>query len=196
MIQVGNGQYVSVLFIIPIIVDTYGHRFEVYTLVSEIQKNVDLVLEIKNVFKLEGEINSWECCFSFLNRSISLFPKEKIVLKPKEQKLIKMEAPFIDEISGLAIVKILDKLTQSVMMLKVKFAWNLVMLDIMNSSSEILILSPKVVVGILDVRSLGDYNIQQGVLQQNLFKFYRFESAENVCNQFNNWINSVKKEKN
>ena len=44
-----------------------------------------------------------------------------IVLKPKEQKLIKVEAPFIDEISGLAIVKILDKLTQSAIMLKVKF---------------------------------------------------------------------------
>ena len=35
-IQVGNGQFVSVLFIIPIIIDIHGHRFEVYTLVSEI----------------------------------------------------------------------------------------------------------------------------------------------------------------
>ena len=42
-------------------------------------------------------------------------------MKPKEQKLIKVEAPFIDEITGLAIVKILDKLTQSKIMLKVKF---------------------------------------------------------------------------
>ena len=29
-IQVGNGQYVGVLFIIPVIVDTHGHRFEVF----------------------------------------------------------------------------------------------------------------------------------------------------------------------
>ena len=49
-IQVGNGQYVSVLFIIPIIVDIHGHRFKLYTLVSEIHENVDLVLAIKNVF--------------------------------------------------------------------------------------------------------------------------------------------------
>ena len=33
------------------------------------------------------------------------FPKEHIILKPKEQKLIKIEAPYIDEISGLAIIK-------------------------------------------------------------------------------------------
>ena len=51
---------------------------------------------------------------------------------------------------------------------------NLVMLDIMNSSSEILILSPKEAIGILDLRSLGYYKIQQGVLQQNLSMFYKF----------------------
>ena len=46
--------------------------------------------------------------FQFLNRSLPIFPKECVVLKPKEQKLIKVKAPFIDEISGLAIIKILD----------------------------------------------------------------------------------------
>ena len=56
-IQVGNGQYVSVLFIIPVIVEIAGHRFEIYTLVSEIHDNLDLVLGIKNVFKLEGIFN-------------------------------------------------------------------------------------------------------------------------------------------
>ena len=54
-IQVGN---VSLLFVIPIIVDVHSHRPEVYTLVSEIHKNVDLVLGIKNVIELEGVINS------------------------------------------------------------------------------------------------------------------------------------------
>ena len=54
----------------------------------------------------------------------------------------------------------------------------------MNSSSEILI--PKEGIGILDFKSLGYYKIQQGVLQQNLSKFYKFKSAESVCNQFNN----------
>ena len=46
-IQVGNGQFVSVLFIIPVIIDVHGHKFEIYTLVSEIPENVDLVLELK-----------------------------------------------------------------------------------------------------------------------------------------------------
>ena len=42
-------------------------------------------------------------------------------IEAKEQKLIKVEALFIDEISGLAIIKVLDKNTQSMMMLKLKF---------------------------------------------------------------------------
>ena len=114
-IQVGSGQFVSVLFIIPVIINVHSDRFEIYTLISEIHENLDLVLGIKNVFKLEGVINSQECGFTFLNRSLPIFSKEHIVLKPKEQKMIKIEAPFIDEISGLAIIKILDGSTYSTM---------------------------------------------------------------------------------
>ena len=46
-IQVGNGQCISVLFIIPVIVEVHSYRFEIYMLVSEIHENVDLVLGIK-----------------------------------------------------------------------------------------------------------------------------------------------------
>ena len=49
-IQVGNGQYVSVLFVIPVIIDIHGHRFEIFTLVSEIHDNVDLVMGNEEYF--------------------------------------------------------------------------------------------------------------------------------------------------
>ena len=45
-IQVGNGQYVGVLFVIPVIVEINKHRLEVFTLVSKIFDNVDMVLGI------------------------------------------------------------------------------------------------------------------------------------------------------
>ena len=109
-IQVENRQFISVLFLIPIVIDIHGYRFEIFTLVSEIYENIDLVFGIKNIFELEGNINLQESCFSFLNRSIPFFPKEQIVLKPKEKKLIKkIEAPSVDEISGLAIINILNR---------------------------------------------------------------------------------------
>ena len=120
-IQVGNGQCVSVLFIIPVIIEVHGHRFEIYTLVSEIHENVDLVLGIKNVFKLEGVINSRDCRFKFLNRSVPIYPEKELILKPDEQKLVKVRAPFVDEISGLAIIKIIDGKTNSTLLIKLKF---------------------------------------------------------------------------
>ena len=57
-IQVGYGQFISVLLIITIRVDIHGHRLEIYTLVSKIHENIDLVLGIKNIFQLEGVMNS------------------------------------------------------------------------------------------------------------------------------------------
>ena len=45
---------------------------------------------------------------------------DHIILKPKKQKLIK--APFIDEISGLAIVKKLDGGNHSTLLIKLKHA--------------------------------------------------------------------------
>ena len=90
-IQVGNSQCVSVLFIIPLIVDIHGHRFKIYTLVSEIHEMV----------------------VKYLNRSIPIYPEREIILKPNEQKLVKVKVPFMDEISGLAIIKIIDGSTYS-----------------------------------------------------------------------------------
>ena len=73
----------------------------------------------------------------------------------------------MDEISGLAIIKILDKITHSMMMLKLKFMQNSVMLDITNNGLDTIIFKPEEMLGILDLRSLGYYKIKQGILQQS-----------------------------
>ena len=135
-IQVGNGQCVSILFIIPVIVDIHGHRFEIYTLVSEIHENVDLVLGIKNVFELEGIINSMDCQFEFLNRSVPICPEKEIILKLDEQKLVKVKALFVDEISGMAIIKIIDGGTYSTLLIKLKFTCNKAILDVKNTGKD------------------------------------------------------------
>ena len=164
-IQVGNGQCVSVLFIIPVIIDIHGHRFEIYTLVSEIHENIDLVLGIKNVFKLEGVINSRDCCFKFLNRSVPIFPEKEVILKPNEQILINVKAPFVDEISDMAIIKILDGGTYSTLLIKQKFMCNKAILDIVNKGKDTMIFKPEETIGIIDLRLLGYYKIKQGILQ-------------------------------
>ena len=180
-IQVGNGQCVSRLFIIPVITDIHGHRFEVHTLVSEIHENVDLVLGIKKMFELEGVIDSRDCCFKFLNRSVPIYPGKEMILKSNEQKLMKVKAPFIDKISGMAIIKILDGGTYSTLLIKLKFTHNKAVLDVVNKGKDTMILKPEEMIGIVDLRLLGYYEIKQGILQQNLSRFYRFEKAERLC---------------
>ena len=78
----GNGQFVSVLFVIPVIMDIHGHGFEIFTLVSEIHDNVDLVMGMKNIFELEGVIDSRESFFSFLSRSSPFFPIMEVEIAP------------------------------------------------------------------------------------------------------------------
>ena len=193
-IQVGNGQYVGVLFVIPVIVEIYGHRLEVFTLVSEIFDNIDMVLGIKNLFELEGVIDTRESNFKFLSRSIPIFPREQVVVKSGEKKVIQIETPFVEEISGMAIVKIIDQQQRTPKMLKLKFMRNRAMLDITNNSRETIILDKKTSIGILDLRSLGYYKIKQGVLQQNLDKYYQFEEVDKICADFNRIMEEKRQE--
>ena len=93
-----------------------------------------------------------------------------------------MTALFIDEISHLAIIKILDGSTCSDMLIKLKFTHNATILDIVNNGAETIIFKPEKMIGIVDLRSLGYYRIKQGILQQNLSKYYRFERAKHSAN--------------
>ena len=48
--------------------------------------------------------------------------------------------------------------------------------------------------GILNLRSLGFYKIKQEVLQEHLGRHYQFQLADNVCDQYNRFVNLMRKE--
>ena len=81
-----------------------------------------------------------DCHFEFFNRSVPIYPEKEIILKLNEQKLVKVKSPFIDEISGLAIIKIVDGGTYSKLLIKLKFTCNKAMLDIKNTGKDTMIL--------------------------------------------------------
>ena len=189
-IQVGNGQYVSVSFVIPVIIDI--HRFEIFTLVSEIHDNVDLV--VKNIFELEGVIDSRDSCFSFLSRSIPFFPVTTIEIAPALQKMVIVDTPFVEELSGMAMVKILDMKEQSTNMIKLKFIQNKAVLKIKNKTHETTTFGRTDMMGVVDLRLLGFYKKKQEVLQEHLSRHYHFKLADNVCDQYNSLINLMRKE--
>ena len=108
--------------------------------------------------------------------------------------MIPIESPFIEEISGMAIVKIVDQGQKMPMMLKLKFIRNKATLDITNNTRETLIFDKKMSIGVLDLRSLGYYKIKQGVLQQNLDKYYQFEEVDKICADFNRIMEEKRQE--
>ena len=108
--------------------------------------------------------------------------------------MIPIESPFIEEISGMAIVKIVDQGQKMLMMLKLKFIRNKATLNITNNTRETIIFDKRTSIGILDLRSLGYYKIKQGVLQQNLDKYYQFGEVDKICVEFNRIMEEKRQE--
>ena len=80
------------------------------------------------------------------------------------------------------------------MLLKLKFMCNIAMLDIVNNGIDTIIFKPEEMLGIVDLRSLGYTKLHRGLLQQNLSKYYQFERADMLFENFNKFINTLKKE--
>ena len=95
----------------------------------------------------------------------------------------------------MAIIKILEGSTCSTLLIKLKFMCNKAILDIVYKGKDTMIFKPEEMIGIIDLRSLGYYKIKQGILQQNLSKYYRFEKAEKLCEYFNKFVKTQKKER-
>ena len=130
-----------------------------------------------------------------MNRSVPIYPEKEIILKPDDQKLVNVRALFIDEISGLAIIKIIDGSTNSTLLIDLKFTCNKAVLDIKNAGKDTMILRLEEMIGTVDIRSLGYYKIKQGILKQNLSRYYRFEEAKKLCEYFNNFVDILKRDR-
>ena len=137
---------------------------------------------------------STKSCFSFLSRSIPFFPTTTVQIAPASQKIVMVDAPFVEELSGMAMIKILDMKEQTTNMIKLKFIQNKEVLKIKNKTHETITFGKTNMMGIVDLRSLGFYKIKQEVLQEHLSRHYHFELADDVCDQYNRLVNLMRKE--
>ena len=165
-LQVGNGGKVATLFVIPVLVEIKGHRFEIFTLVAEIEEHIDLVFGMKNMHEVEGEHSARHSEFRFLNRAIPMFPTNNFTLKPGCKRYVKVIAPFPQQLSGIAIMKIIQG--SRALTVQCKIQKNLGVLDIINTSETPIVFSKNIAIGIVDIRSLGFFNIRHCTLQYNL----------------------------
>ena len=117
-----------------------------------------------------------------------------VEIAPKMQKVVMIEAPFIEELSGMAVVKILNMKEQATNMTKLKFLRNKAVMKITNKTHETVTFRWTEMIGVIDLRLLGFYKIKQEVFQEHLGKHYHFELADDVCNQYNRFVNLMRKE--
>ena len=82
-----------------------------------------------------------------------IFPVMTVEIAPKMQKMVIVEAPFIEELSGMAIVKILDMKEQTTNMIKLKFIRNKEVLKITNKTDETVTFGRTEMIGIGDIFS-------------------------------------------
>ena len=154
------------------------YLFEVYTLVSEIQQNMDIILGIKNMFEIEGEISCRTSQFRFLNRSLPIFILSTHRIKVGAKAYVKAKVPFIEKLSGHAIAKLLYKGSLGTM--KIRLVDNLTVIQIINNTPSTMYLSPEESIGIVDLRSLGYYNIKPQVMHFNLKGIHNLFSKWNL----------------
>ena len=79
-------------------------------------------------------------------------------------------------------------------MIKLKFIRNKAVFKITNNTHKTVTFGWIEMIGVIDLRSLGFYKIKQEVLQEHSGKHYHFKLADDLCNQYNRFMNLTRKE--
>ena len=188
-LQVGNGELVAALFIIPFVLKIGRHLFEIYTLVSKIQQSMDLIFGVKNMFEIEGEVSCRTSQFKFLNRSLPVFPLSTHKIKVGTKAYVKAKIPFIEKLSGHAIAKLLYKGSLGTM--KIRIVDNITVMELINNTPSTMYLCPDESIGIVDIRSLGYYNIKPQVMHFNLTDIPNLFSKWRLDHRFKEYYSKI-----
>ena len=188
-LQVGNGQLVTTLFIIPFVFKIGRHLFEIYTLVSKIQQSMDLIFGVKIMFEIEGEVSCRTSQFKILNRSLPVFPLSTRRIKVGTKAYVKAKIPFIEKLSGHAIAKLLYK--GSLGTIKIRILDNITVMEIINNTPSTMYLCPDESIGIVDIRSLGYYNIKPQVMHFNLTDIPNLFSKWRLDHRFEEYYSKI-----
>ena len=180
-IRIGNGSIVPALFVIPILFMACGHAFEIFTIVAEIDDDMDLVFGFKNMVETEGMLNTRTGEYDFIGRSIPIFPQNDLDIPAGEKAYINVKAPFCDKLSGMICTKFFSR--DMVYTLRVKFQDNQGIVQFKNGSNETVQLRKDKAVGILDLRSIGYFKVGYQKMvnmaeSSKTFKMYHYKQIK------------------
>ena len=180
-IRIGNGSIVPALFVIPILFMACGHTFEIFTIVAEIDDDMDLVFGFKNMVETEGLLNTRTGEFDFIGRFIPIFPQNDLDVKPGEKAYVKIKAPFCDKLSGMICAMFFSR--NVVNTLRIKIQDNQGIVQFINHQDEIVHLKKEKAVGVLDLRSVGYFKVGYQKMvnmaeSSKVFKMYHYQQVK------------------
>ena len=180
-IRIGNGSIVPALFVIPVLFITCGHTFEIFTIVAEIDDDMDLVFGFKSMVETEGMLNTRTGEYDFIGRSIPIFPQNDLDVPVGEKAYIKVKAPFCGKLSGMICTKFFGR--DMVYTLRVKFQDNQGVVQLKNGSTQTAQLRKDKAVGILDLRSIGYFKVGYQKMvnmaeSSETFKMYHYKQIK------------------
>ena len=156
-IRIGNGSKVQALFVIPLLFMSCRHTFEIFTIVVEIDDDMDIVCGFKNMTETEGMLNTRTGEYDFIGRSIPIFPQNDLDVPAGEKPYIKVKAPFCDKLSDMICTKFFGRDMEYTF--RVKFQDNQGVVQFRNGSNETAKLRKNNTLGILDLRSIGYFKV-------------------------------------
>ena len=180
-IKIGNGSIIPTLFVIPIQFITYGHVFEIYTIVAEIDDGMDLVFGFKNMAETEGRLNTRTGEYDFIGRSIPVYPQNDLDVPAKNQVLIKIKAPFGEKLSESVIAKLFG--SEKVFTMKIRIVNNQGCVQFINKGKDTIKLRENKAIGVLDLRSVGYFKVGYQKLitmaeSKQTFKMYHYQQIK------------------
>ena len=179
-IKIGNGSIIPTLFMIPIQFMTNGHIFEIYTIVTEIDDDMDLVFGFKNMTETEGRLNTRTGEYDFIGRSIPVYPQNDLDVPVGKQVLIKIKAPFSEKLSGRIMTKLFG--SEKVFTMKLRIENNKGCVQFISKGQDIAKLRKGKAIGVLDLRSVGYFKVSYQKMitmaeSRQTFKMYHYQQV-------------------
>jgi len=166
-VLLGNGEHLEVMFTVPIQIHIQGIILEVMAEVVKLNKYLSMLIGMGALRELEALLDTREPSVSIANRTIPVFLADNKEFGDEDNTKVILEAPFQIPINGEAICKL--NLGDSYFPpQKLTFVNNRTILTIGKT-----VLPPEKrdtnrAVGFLDLRSIGYYHVNQGLLINTL----------------------------
>ena len=129
----------------------------------------------------EGMLNTRTGEFDFLGRSIPIFPKHDLDVKPGGKAYLKVRIPFVEKLSGRALyIMFAGEINHTV---KLKVQDNQAVVEFENKSNTTAELRRRTALGILDLKSMGYFKVgYQKIVtmaeSSNNFQMHHYQQIE------------------